>query len=153
MLWISHRGNTEGSMPTDENTIDYILDVINYTSLDIEVDVWSVDNTFYLGHDEPGELLPLEWFNSQRFWFHAKNIAALHHLQQMRNVKYFWHQDDDYALTSNHKIWTYPGKRLVAGAIAVLPEIAYVGDLWSCHAICTDNILHYKRLYESRNIT
>lgn len=151
MLWISHRGNIEGPNPSEENKIDYILEVINHTSFDVEVDVWWVDGKFYLGHDEPVELLPTDWFYSQRFWFHAKNVEALKQLGRLHQIKYFWHQEDDYTLTSNRKIWTYPGKRLIEGSIAVVPEIAYDGDLWNCHAICTDYVIKYKGLYESRN--
>ena len=120
--------------------------------MDVEIDVWAVNGTLYLGHDEPGEVMSLEWIHSPHIWFHAKNVEALQCLQRMRGAKYFWHQDDDYAVTSNNKIWTYPGKKLVDGAIAVVPEIAYNGNLWNCHAICTDYINKYKRLYESRNI-
>jgi hypothetical protein len=150
MLYISHRGNTNGPEPEYENTIDYIEAVIHYTSFDIEVDVWGIDGTLYLGHDGPGELLPMYWLSDQRFWFHAKNVEALHQLQSFVRLKYFWHQNDDYTLTSNNKIWTYPGKTLVKGAVAVVPEVAYEGNLWDCHAICTDYPIKYQRLYEGR---
>jgi hypothetical protein len=151
MLWISHRGNSEGPDPSNENKIEYIEQIIHYTSFDVEVDVWAIDGKLYLGHDEPNEELPTGWLQNGRFWYHAKNVDALKYLQRLHRVKYFWHQEDDYTVTSNNKIWTYPGKKLVEGAIAVVPEIAYEGNLWDCHAICTDYVIKYKGLYESRH--
>lgn len=153
MLFISHRGNLEGPNPQQENKIAYIKHVLDYTQFHVEVDVWNIDNVLYLGHDGPGEVVPTEWFSSMRVWFHAKNVEALQYLQELPRVKYFWHQEDDYTLTSNHKIWVYPGKYLVPGSIAVVPEVAYHGDLWGCHAICTDHVYYYKRAYENRNTT
>jgi hypothetical protein len=153
MIFISHRGNLEGPSPQNENKIAYIKHILDLTQFHVEVDVWCINNILYLGHDEPGEIVPTEWFSSLRFWFHAKNVEALQYLQRLHRVKYFWHQEDDYTLTSNHKIWTYPGKQLVAGSVAVVPEVSYTGNLWDCHAICTDYVYKYKRLYEDRHIS
>lgn len=150
MLWISHRGNVHGPEPERENHPSYINLALE-EGFDVEVDVWDVNGNLYLGHDEPICLLPSDYLLNNRFWFHAKNVEALMFLKKLHRVKYFWHQTDDYTLTSNGKIWTYPGKKLVDGAVAVVPEVAYDGDLWNCHAICTDYIYRYKGLYESRN--
>lgn len=150
MLWISHRGNVNGPQPTDENKIDYIFNAL-YEGYEVEVDIWYIDDILYLGHDEPNEKLPDKLLYNNRIWFHCKNIEALQYMSLSRfnarynSPKYFWHQTDDYTLTSHGHIWTYPGKRLVAGSIAVVPELGYEGNLADCYAICTDYITRFEQ--------
>ncbi len=52
MILISHRGNTYGPKKELENKPEYILDTLQ-KGYDVEIDVWSVDKQFYLGHDKP----------------------------------------------------------------------------------------------------
>ena len=57
---------------------------------------------------------------------------------------YFWHQEDDFTLTSSHHIWTYPGKDLTNNSIAVMPENSeeyweYVKKL-DIFGVCTDYV-------------
>lgn len=155
MLWISHRGNMYGPRPGLENHPMQIEAVLK-AGFDVEVDVWYHDGDLYLGHDAPQYKMPPEYKNNPRFWYHAKNVDALRYLktyQLSHQTKYFWHQNDDYTLTSNGKIWVYPGKLLVSDSIAVMPEQSHSGDLWKCYAICTDYVYKYKEEYENRNIT
>ena len=151
MIFISHRGNLDGPVSQYENTPDYIQLALD-NGFEVEVDVWFIDGELYLGHDTGIHSLPKGWVNDRRLWFHCKNISALDYFKKFDKVKYFWHQEDDYTLTSNRKIWTYPGKPLMPGSVAVVPEVSYKGNLWDCHAICTDFVYKYKRLYESRNL-
>lgn len=153
MLWISHRGNLDEPRPDLENTPEYIEFAL-WEGWDVEIDVWFVNNELHLGHDYPIVKMPEWYLDNSHFWFHCKNVEALQYFRRLSRVKYFWHQTDDYALTSNKKLWTYPGKKLVTGAIAVLPEQGYDGNLWDCHAICTDYVFKYKGDYEEymRNI-
>ena len=51
MFFISHRGNTSGPNPRDENKIEYIEETLK--NFDVEIDVWYHKNDYYLGHDEP----------------------------------------------------------------------------------------------------
>ena len=48
----------------------------------------------------------------------------LMHFVNLEKIKsnYFWHQNDDYTITSKGYIWAYPGKKLNKNAIYVLPE-------------------------------
>lgn len=153
MKFISHRGNLYGSVPAMENHPMHIEAALK-SGFDVEVDVWYHNDDLYLGHDEPQYRIPPYYKNHSSLWYHAKNIEALKYLQVFRRdstIKYFWHQEDDYTLTSNDKIWVYPGKQLVPESIAVMPERSYEGDLWRCFAICTDYVYKYKEAYESRN--
>ena len=56
-------------------------------------------------------------------WCHAKNIQALKFLLDNK-FHVFFHDKDDYTLTSKGYVWAYPGKNLVEGAICVMPEMA-----------------------------
>lgn len=149
MLWISHRGNLNGPNPYYENTIFYINTALN-DGVNVEVDVWYVDGKLKLGHDVPGEEVPQSMLNDFRIWFHCKNGPALEYLQNnFTSIKYFWHQTDDYTIVSNGRVWVYPGKQLLPGSIAVMPEISCKGSLMDCYAICTDCIVDLRNRYEN----
>jgi hypothetical protein len=64
---------------------------------------------------------------------------------QYPSIHCFWHQDDDLTLTSKNFIWTYPGKDLINGAIAVLPEIELHKNIENAGGICSDFIENYKK--------
>tara|TARA_X000000368_G_C22726316_1_gene577500 strand:- start:158 stop:595 length:438 start_codon:yes stop_codon:yes gene_type:complete len=140
MLYISHRGNLNGINPKQENKPSYIFDALE-RSFDVEVDVWFVKGKFYLGHDEPKDLIDDKFLKIKKLWFHSKNIEALYELTKL-NVKCFWHQNDDVTLTSNGFIWTYPGKPLTEKSICVLPELNNI-KTFNCAGICSDFILDY----------
>jgi hypothetical protein len=155
MHFISHRGNLTGPSPLLENHPSYIQHALD-EGVDVEIDVWFTDGQFYLGHDVPQSPVPEHFFTDDRLWFHCKNVEAMYAIElreffQHSSIKYFWHQEDDVALTSNKRIWTYPGKKLVPNSIAVLPEVAYNGNLWDCYGICTDYIHQYKDICKKIN--
>ena len=52
MILISHRGNVDGIYPEMENNPIYINKALN-SGYDVEIDVWCIDNRWYLGHDSP----------------------------------------------------------------------------------------------------
>jgi len=147
MKLIAHRGNTKGPNPAKENSPNYIDNAI-MKGYDVEVDVriesWGV---FFLGHDSPEYEVPLEWLEkrSKVLWIHCKNIEALGWFNSQKDrFRYFWHQEDDYTLTSCGKIWTYPNKRLYSESICVMPENGFQGDLESCYGLCSDIVSYYK---------
>ena len=47
MKIISHRGNLNGENPNLENTKQYIDTAMN-EGFDVEVDLWNIDNKYYL---------------------------------------------------------------------------------------------------------
>jgi len=119
--YISHRGNLTGPEPEKENKISTIESVLN-KGFDCEIDVRFIDNKFYLGHDDIQEEVSIKWLNQRGLWIHCKNIEALIELQQYKYINSFWHQEDQYTLTSHGYIWVYPteyipqnsGKRIIA---------------------------------------
>lgn len=145
MKLISHRGNINGKNKL-ENKPSYIIESINM-GFDVEVDIWFVDNNFYLGHDKPIYHIDVGFIYQydKNIWFHCKNINSLYELNKMNISKYFWHQNDDFSLTSNGFIWTYPGKELTNKSIAVLPELSDYNrnETNKIYGICSDFIINY----------
>ena len=150
MKLISHRGNINGRDPERENSPDYILEALN--SYEVEIDVWLINDKWYLGHDKPQYEIDKDFIRWKKhgLWCHAKNIDALYELSDKNegftNHKYFWHQEDDVTITSTGYLWTFPGKQLTPKSICVLPENVNYSDeeLKNCYGICSDFIEKYK---------
>lgn len=145
MKLISHRGNIDGKNPKEENSIPYIQNALK-VGYDVEIDVWYVNEKWYLGHDEPQYKVKYDFLTLDGLWLHAKNGDALYHLLQDRGCNVFYHTDEDWVLTSKKYIWTYPNQLLYPNSICVLPELGYNGDLKNCKGICSDYISKYEKI-------
>jgi hypothetical protein len=144
MKLISHRGNLSGPNPKDENSPAYIEAALN-KGFDVEIDVWIVNGRLLLGHDIPQYPTTYEFLSNKKLWCHAKNCDALFALRSRPPIHCFWHQQDDYTITSKGIVWVYPGKRLLPQSVAVKPEQIYLEDeLEICSGICSDYILQFK---------
>lgn len=150
MILIAHRGNLNGPNPELENKPSYIEKAIN-KGYDVEIDIWYEDGWF-LGHDKPQYKVTRKWLMnlSYSLWIHCKNLETLYQFVDKDNhvgvssPNYFWHQNDDFTLTSHGFIWTYPKKPLSPKSVCVLPELGYDGNLRKCYGICTDFVEKYK---------
>ena len=82
MILISHRGNLNGPNPQRENSIQYFQEALD-DGFDVEIDMWSKNGVFYLGHDEPQDEVTLDWLNERKdkLWIHCKNIDILVYLR------------------------------------------------------------------------
>lgn len=143
MILISHRGNLDGKNPDRENDISYILEALQ-KGYQCEIDVWhSTTYGWYLGHDIPQYKTDETFLMNPGLWIHAKNIDALHKLSEL-GVNYFWHEEDDYTLTSKGYIWAYPGRGVPQGSksICVLPEINNQ-NVDNFLGVCSDYIRDY----------
>jgi hypothetical protein len=144
MILISHRGNINGRIEEAENRPDYIDDTIRL-GYDVEVDVWVIEGTFHLGHDEPQYTISLNWLfqRKDKLWIHCKNIEAMEWFNNLLGTyNYFWHQEDTVTLTSKNYIWAYPGKQPIKNSIAVMPELNN-DDVSLCLGVCSDYINRY----------
>ena len=141
MILIAHRGNITGKNPEKENEPSYILDAIN-KGFDVEIDVWYVNNTFFLGHDKSQYEIDVEFLFNDKIWCHAKNIDALYEMIKYSDIHCFWHQTDDVTLTSKGYLWTFPGNKLTKNSISVKP--AHNIDPGICAGICCDYIGRYR---------
>mgnify|MGYP003650098519 FL=1 len=121
MKIIAHRGNILGPNDKYENHPDYILDAV-WAGYEVEVDVWWEEGRWSLGHDKPQHLIKGSFLTNDKLWCHAKNFEAFK-LMLKSNVHCFWHQSDDYTITSQGFIWTYPGKKIGETSVIVKPEV------------------------------
>ncbi len=147
MFFISHRGNINGKDIDKENNPDYIKKAL-LLGYDVEIDVWIKNSMYYLGHDGPQYRIEERFLENKKLWCHAKNNQALARMLKNKKIHCFWHQQDDFTLTSKGYIWTYPGKKLVKGSICVLPEAVNYEkkEIQECIGVCSDYIKNYKSI-------
>ena len=151
---ISHRGNVNG--PGQRENHPEQIDLCIESGFDCEVDLWVKDDTLLLGHDFSEYLINLKWLRDREnsLWVHCKNGGALTYLNESKDhkINFFWHENDKYTLTSSAKVWVFPGRQLIPGSVAVLPELWLNEDRSSeiskCFAICTDYPEKYKKEFE-----
>jgi hypothetical protein len=150
MILISHRGNTEGPNPSQENNPKYI-DLALHLNYDVEIDLWIKDGKLFLGHDNPQYEIDFHWigFRKDKLWLHCKNIEAVEFCYSQSKLNYFWHDTDTLTITSKGFLWAYPGKQPIKESIAVLPEL-YKDDVSSCIGICSDFISNYNHMDKTR---
>ena len=111
MKLIAHRACIFGPDNDIENKNKSIKYCIS-KKFDVEIDVFFYKNKIYLGHDEPKEKINIQFLleNSKKLWIHCKNLDSLHYLISYKKLNVFYHQTDDFTLTSKKHIWTYPEK-------------------------------------------
>ena len=161
MRFIAHRANLYGPDSTTENHPAQILNVLNNTRYDVEIDVWvNQENEWFLGHDKPQYNInnPYEFLDNHRLWIHAKNLYTFNQLLLLYDTgvltkpNVFSHDKDPVALTYPKAImWTYPGSELFEKvSIAVMPEkVNYpIDSLLNCYGVCTDFPNMYKVMFD-----
>jgi hypothetical protein len=142
MLKIAHRGNINGPIKNLENHPVYLMNAISL-GYDVEVDLWLMGKNLWFGHDEPQYLVNKSVLLGiqKNAWFHCKNVQALEYMVKLSgDFKYFWHQEDDYTLTSNGMIWTYPGKTITDKSILVLKDKEALPDSCTVFGVCSDYV-------------
>lgn len=114
MIIISHRGHLDGPNPETENKPEQISYCIE-KGYDVEIDLWYVNNEYFLGHDHPiykVDLVDFIYKNSMKLWIHCKNIEAFGMLADCgMSLNFFWHQEDLFTLTAWDYIWSYPNSK------------------------------------------
>ena len=143
MIYISHRGNLDGRNSEYENNPLYIERALK-DGFDVEIDIckWDGEN-FFLGHDNPQEAITPDWLKNNPVWCHAKDYKALEQLVKF-NIHCFWHQTDNYTMTSSGYIWAYPGQPGGERTIAVHPHEISAEEVEKCAGVCSDEIEKYK---------
>jgi hypothetical protein len=144
MIYIAHRGNTNGKFESYENEPNYI-DMAIKRGFDVEIDVWLVNNLLYLGHDTPQYGVDFRWFRDRisKIWVHCKNVEAILYFKDCDyDFNYFWHENDTLTITSQGYLWVYPGKQPIKDSIAVMPELNDDNTEY-CLGICSDYIEKY----------
>jgi hypothetical protein len=153
MLFIAHRGLFNGPDSELENRPEQI-DLALSLGFHCEIDVRYINGKWMLGHDKPTYEIPFNFLQKQNLWIHAKNLEALYQLSQDKNLKVFWHQNDDFTLTSSGEIWSYPNMPLTPNSIMLMPEwtdpnFRRVFDE-PCLGICSDFVSRIYMIYQNR---
>jgi hypothetical protein len=117
---------------------------------DCEVDVRYIDSNWILGHDTPDYPIEYSFLEQPGLWIHTKNLEALYLLGADSKLNFFWHQEDEFTLTSQGYIWTYPGNPLTMNSVCVMPEwndpeFFDINEL-DCCGICSDYVGKIKEL-------
>lgn len=143
-ILIAHRGNMEGPSSEYENKPNHVFGVLRgYDDIHVEIDVWRIRDELFLGHDSPRYKINDNFLMEGRLWCHAKNSAAFEYMLNIPLIHCFWHQEDDFVVTSRGYLWTYPGKPLLKNSICVLPEQSNQ-DPAPAVGICSDFIERYR---------
>ena len=91
--------------------------------------------------------MSLNFLLSEKIWCHAKTTIALSALHEI-GAHYFWHQEDDYTLTSKNFVWVYPGKKLLKNSILVMPEwdmeVSKIKLDKEIFGVCSDYVLELR---------
>ena len=154
LRFISHRGNLVGPCPEKENSPEYVLTALE-AGFDVEVDVrLGEDGLWWLGRDVAQYTVPYSFLLHPRLWVHAKNGAALRALSLDSRVHCYWHQGDDYTLTSRGLLWVYPNKPVLGPrSVAVMfsePQQLLGADIFG---LCSDDVGLLRRGFvESLNL-
>lgn len=154
MRIISHRGNLNGPRSSRENHPESIINAL-HLGFDCEIDVWFIKSEFWLGHDFPEYKIHREFlWNNEKLWIHCKNFEALEELSfdidLVNNV--FYHNVDDYTITSKGVIWAYPGKKVGKNCVIVLQNISeydFINNAKIIKGVCTDYPLDIQSKYLS----
>jgi hypothetical protein len=142
MKLIAHRGNYVGINRHLENKPEYIREALG-NGYDVEIDVRLVNGTWYLGHDEPQYKINITDYLDERYWLHCKNSEAFESLFNKYNVgNFFWHQEDDYTMTSSGLIWAYPGVKRLDNSVVLFPKSAE--DVINVYGVCDNDFSEIK---------
>lgn len=154
---IAHRGNlarpSDAYIITTENKFKEIQTCLD-RGFDVECDIWLKEGRFYLGHDHPETMLIGEQeqniIGNGLIWKHAKNFEALAYMVRSGQGPVFWHNEDDYTITSSGHIWCHYNKpysqqsivlldRAYEEQVKLMAESGIYLDLpMRAYAICTD---------------
>ena len=143
MKLIAHKGNVNGPDSSIENTPEQI-DWCIQNGYDVEIDIRynPETKTFYLGHD--GFDYEVNWWwlagRQKNLWIHCKDLTTLHEFViNTSGYNYFWHQRDDYTVTSKGKIWASPDQPYNGDTVRVIENPEDVKE-YDCYGICSDYV-------------
>lgn len=124
MILISHRGNIEGPekhLENDPKRIDLCINL----GYHVEIDLRIKNKKLCLGHDEAQYEIDENWILERKnnLWVHCKEKESFEYALKMRKLNCFWHNTDDYTMTTWGYVWAYPGKECCGSlCIGVMPD-------------------------------
>ena len=140
MILISHRGNINGPNPKMENAPRYIANTLG-KGFNVEVDVWSNNSDFFLGHDKPEHQVSEMFLRHGSVWCHAKDIKTFYKLIEI-GAHCFSHDLDEVALTTKGYLWSTYGNQMTDKSICVMPP-RNIELPQGIAGVCSDNVGYY----------
>ncbi len=137
MIYIAHRAQISG-LSSEANHPGWIDKVLS-ANIHCEVDCWYSDKHLYLGHDKPTYRVNIKWLleRAPMLWVHAKSLETLEFLYQYHNdINYFWHENDEFTLTSWAFIWTRSNGLFGPKSVVVMDGPS--NERLNCYGVCTD---------------
>ena len=128
MILIANRGNLYGPLPETENSTDTLNDAIA-RGFHVTIDLWWYDDCFWLGTRSPKYKLMgggEDWlqYSMNSLWIHARDPEALRRASDL-GLNVFWHQTDEYALTTWGYMLGFYGRPPVGDQfVHMMPEVA-----------------------------
>lgn len=133
MIVIAHRGLLEGPNQELENRPDQIERALAM-GFEVEVDVWFTNEphpvkgaphvvpTWWTGHDKPQYRVSQAFLERPSLWLHVKSYLAIPEMTPQ--MHWFYHDQDDYTLTSKGYVWCHPRSMPFHNkpSVMVLPE-------------------------------
>lgn len=140
MRLIAHRGNIKGPR-TVENHPCLVEETLK-DGFDAEIDVWLIEETFFLGHDKPEHKINIGFLDRhcEKLWLHVKNFEALNKLISNDNFNLFWHEFDRFTLTSKGIIWTLQNEIKVGNSSVLVDLEANTKPNFKSYGICSDYV-------------
>jgi hypothetical protein len=167
-FYIAHRGlmvgpDYAGHLENNPKQIENALS----RGYDAEVDLWYIDETWYLGNKGPQYKISRTFLerNANSLWFHTKNEGAFKRLVETdseKTLNYFWQAEDSFDFTSHGWAWVHPESRPFSEGIWVLPEQTIRNDdRWNlellrnqkCRGYCSNYISEIRNIMENKNVT
>jgi hypothetical protein len=144
--FIAHRGNVDGRIAHTENKPETIQE-LNRKGIACEIDVWYIENKYWLGHDAPETEISFEWLMDYLplRLIHCKHREALDNLHRLcgklgYDINLFYHTVEDYALTSRGHIIVHPDQSCLPDSIEMMPEMSKQRDIKTfSNSVCSDS--------------
>ena len=132
---IKHRNRRNGPGKDDNYPASILISICE--GHNVEIDVWLINNEFYLGHDAPSFKIDEKFLENHLLWCHAKNSEALFKMLDNPNIHCFWHDNDKHTITSNGFIWQAHYDDLTDKTVVVdlSPNPNFNAN---CYALCLD---------------
>ena len=156
MLYISYRGIYDGTNYEYANTPNQLGKAMG-AGFSCMIDVWKVDDKFYLGNDQPLTEVTEKYIQGNRWWINARNTAMQAWLPTQRSTlypNYFWFitptPPPAYVTASNGKLITPGTVPINNNSVIFLPEIDDKGLFSTVHlrnyAICSTYLTLIRRM-------
>jgi 3-deoxy-D-manno-octulosonate 8-phosphate phosphatase (KDO 8-P phosphatase) len=137
-----------------ENSPGYILNAAKNFS--VEIDVWYIDNKYFLGHDKPQYEVDKFFLFKERFLIHAKSMETFFELSKYSQIETFFQSQDDISMTTKNRIVIHGRNETIiddhrSNIWVDLDGMTRIHELGVKNNLLTDYPLNYNEISHSQN--